>query len=206
MKNIKWKTLFLTSFVCLLPILFGLSVWEKLPDTLPIHFNIHGEADNYASRAFAVIGLPFIMALFQVFCCITSDWQTARYGGNKNIERVTKWSIPCLTTVLYVITIAYGLGHAFDIRKPIMLIIGILFILIGNYMPKLRYVNCGRITGEKARKINRFVGFATVILGICFLLSVFLPPHFSVGALLLCVPYTALVIWCGRKVEREDEG
>ena len=45
----------LTSVLILLPILAGLLLWNSLPAEMPIHFNISGVADNYASKGFAVI-------------------------------------------------------------------------------------------------------------------------------------------------------
>ena len=48
MKFIKWKILVITSVVCLLPIIMGIAVWDKLPDTMAIHFNINNVADNFA--------------------------------------------------------------------------------------------------------------------------------------------------------------
>ena len=36
------KTLILTSFLTLLPILVGLILWNRLPEQVPIHWNIQG--------------------------------------------------------------------------------------------------------------------------------------------------------------------
>ena len=41
MKFFKWKIFIITSIVCLLPILLGISLWSKLPDTMAIHFDIY---------------------------------------------------------------------------------------------------------------------------------------------------------------------
>lgn len=67
MKFIKWKSFIVTSFVCLLPILLGIALWENLPDTMAIHFNINNEPDNFASKGFVVFGLPFLMVILQFF-------------------------------------------------------------------------------------------------------------------------------------------
>ena len=55
MKIFKWKSFIITSIVCLLPILLGISLWTKLPDTMAIHFNIYGDPDNFASKGFVVL-------------------------------------------------------------------------------------------------------------------------------------------------------
>ncbi len=46
MKSIKWKYMFVTSMLCLLPIVFGLILWDKLPPQIAIHFNMNNAPDN----------------------------------------------------------------------------------------------------------------------------------------------------------------
>ena len=58
-KNIKILTI--TSIVVLLPILVGAALWSKLPSEIPNHWNASGEVDGYASKPFAVFGMPMIM-------------------------------------------------------------------------------------------------------------------------------------------------
>lgn len=46
MKLIKWKSLFITCIICLSPILLGITLWDKLPETLAIHFNVYNKPDK----------------------------------------------------------------------------------------------------------------------------------------------------------------
>ena len=50
--------LILSLLVILLPLGVGLFLWNQLPDQVPIHFGLNGQADNYAGKAFVVFGLP----------------------------------------------------------------------------------------------------------------------------------------------------
>ena len=59
MKIFKWEPFLVTSLVCLSPILLGILLWDKLPDTIAIHFNIYGVADNYAPKGFVVLEFRF---------------------------------------------------------------------------------------------------------------------------------------------------
>jgi len=54
-----------TVIICLLPIFAGIILYEKLPNEIPIHFDVNNMPDNYASKNFALFGLPVIMAFFQ---------------------------------------------------------------------------------------------------------------------------------------------
>ena len=200
MKFIKWKSLIITCIVCLLPILLGVFLWDKLPDTMAIHFDINNQPDNFASKGFVVYGLPVMMVLLQIFCCFINDINAYKHGERKKFETVTKWIIPVMTVVLQIITLGYGLGWNIDIRKYAVLIVGVIFLVIGNYLPKFDYVKNHNVDTEKARKINRFIGYATVFMGILSILCMFLPPISLVIWLFLLIPYTLVCIVYGIKV------
>ena len=200
MKLFKWKFFFVTSAVCLLPILFGIFVWDKLPDTMAIHFDVYGNPDNFASKGFVVFALPVLMVLLQGFCCFVNDINAKKYGERKKFEKVTKWIIPCMTVILQVITIGYSLGWNMDIRKVVAFIVGVIFLVIGNYLPKFDYIKNYDLDAEKARKINRFIGYETVLMGIIFIVSIFLPPVSTIICLGLLIPYAVVGIVYGIKV------
>lgn len=197
MKIFKWKAFIITSIVCLLPILLGISLWTKLPDTMAIHFNIYGAPDNFASRGFVVFGLPMLMAVLQAVCCFINDINSYKHGDRKKLATVTKWIIPVLTVVLQIITLGYGLGWNLDIRKIVSFIVGVILLVIGNYLPKFDYIKNYDVNAEKARKINRFIGYETVVMGLIFFMSIFLPPISSIICLLLLIPYAIIGVVYG---------
>lgn len=194
MKFFRWKIFIITSFVCLLPILLGLSLWDKLPETMAIHFNFYGEADGFASKGFVVFGLPIMMVALQFINCLICDINAKKYGDRVKFVTVTKWIIPVLTVLLQIITLGYGLGWDIDIRKAVSFIVGVLFVVLGNYMPKFDQVNGFNVDTEKSRIINRFIGYETVIMGLLFIISIFFPPIFSLICLFLLIPYVIIGI------------
>lgn len=203
MKFMKWKTLIITCIVCLLPILLGLALWGRLPDAMAIHFDINNNPDNFAAKGFVVFGLPCLMVLLQVFCCFINDVNAKKHGERKKLERATKWIIPVMTIILQTITLGYGLGFRPDIRKAVALIVGVIFLVVGNYLPKLDYIKNHDIDTEKARRINRFIGFETVVMGVLFLVSLFFPPTSTIICLLLVIPYVIVGVVYGIKVGRK---
>ncbi len=203
MKFMKWKYFAITSLVCLLPILLGLALWDKLPETMAIHFNINNQPDNFAPKVFVVFGLPLLMVALQLFCCFINDINAHRHGTRVKFERVTKWIIPIMTVILQIVTLGYGLGWKIDIRAVASFIVGIIFLVIGNYLPKFDYVKDYDLDTDKARQINRFIGFETVVMGILFLISIFLPPIATVCCLLLLIPYGAVSIIYGIKIAKK---
>lgn len=199
MKYIKWKTLFITCIVCLLPIFLGLALWEALPDSMAIHFNFNNEPDNFASKGFTVFGLPAMMAVLQIICCVINDINAHKHGERKKFELATKWLIPIMAIILQAITFGYNLGLNIDIRKTVALIVGIIFLVIGNYLPKFNYIKNYDMASEKAKKINRFIGFETVIMGILMLITICLPPISTVVWLFLMIPYAVISVVYGIK-------
>ena len=204
MKFIKWKSLIITCIVSLSPILLGIVLWDNLPDTMPIHFNIYNEPDNFAPKGFAVFGLPVLTVLLQMFCCFINDINSHKYGERKKFENVTKWIIPVITVILQIVTLGYGLGWNIDIGKTVALLVGGIFLVTGNYLPKLDYIKNYDIDTEKARKINRFVGLETVVMGFLVLTTIFLPPITMAVWIFLLIPYTVIGVIYGIKVMRND--
>ena len=118
-------------------------------------------------------------------------------------EKATKWIIPIMSIFLQAITIFYALGYDIDIRKSAVIIVSLVFLVIGNYLPKFDYVKNYNLDTEKAKKINRFIGFETVVMGILSLTSTLLPPIATVIWLFLLIPYATISVIYGFKVVRK---
>ena len=96
---------------------------------------------------------------------------------------IEKVIIELIFSTLAVIFAIYALNYVedkapFDMSKPIMIIFGLLFIVMGNFMPKIEK---NRTLGLKTKwsmynevtwqKSHRFVGFVSVIVGILVFIS-----------------------------------
>ncbi len=203
MKFMKWKSLIITCLVTLLPIVAGVALWNQLPAEIAVHFDINGTPDNFASKAFAVFGLPLLMALLQIICCVINDVKAYQHGPRVKFERVTKWIIPCMSIVLQNAIFAFALGKNVDMRAVALLLVGVVMIVTGNYLPKFDYIKNYNLDTEKARKINRFIGIETVIMGLLSIVSIFLPPIFSLYWLILLIPYAIIAAIYGIRVGRK---
>lgn len=200
MKFVKWKILIITCIVCLLPIILGVVLWDGLPEQIAIHFDINNNADNFASKHFVVFGIPFLMVLLQSFSCIISDINAKKHGEQKKIETATKWIIPITTIALYILTLGYSLNWGVDIRRTVAVIVGVILIVMGICLTEVDYIK--KYSKEKAKKINKFIGFETVIMGILFVISAWLPTFATVACLILLIPYTVIAIIYSIKVKR----
>ena len=134
-KNHKFTIIF-TTILCLLPIVAGVILWDQLPEQLAIHFNSAGEPDNWASKPFAVLGMPTIIAAIHLVCLFV----TAQDPKKQNITGVMKtlmlWICPFISWLCAGMTIGYALNAVRNIGVVVCVFLGILFMVIGNYLPK----------------------------------------------------------------------
>ena len=173
------KTLILSTLLCLLPILLGLALYEQLPAQLPIHFDFTGNPDNYAAKPFAVFGLPVFMALINFICHSTVRFDKKTTEASPVVLlAVTSWICPLLCNILMPITLFMGMGMDVPINFIVSLMVGLVFVIIGNYLPKVkpnRYMGIKLpwtfASEENWRRTHRFGGFVWVAAGIVILIS-----------------------------------
>lgn len=137
------KKFYLTKFeiftilFCLIPILFGVFCYSELPENIAVHFNMRNNPDRYASKNFVVFGNPVILTILQAFCCISSKLRNERKCGSEKVVILVRLIIPVLSFITQTLTIAFALNEDINISFWISLFMGIIFIIIGNLMPKL---------------------------------------------------------------------
>ena len=204
MKKIDWKVLIITSLLCLAPIVMGLAYYDVLPESIAIHFDINNNPNNFWSKNAFVFGMPLMMLVIQIFASVVVDLKDTRKDANRKITMISKLMIPIITTILYGVTISYALGNMLDIRKIAMWIVGVMFIILGNYTPKTKgntFVKGFRVDDEVLKnKLNKIVGYMFVINGLLGIISTFFKPIFSVIVIFLIIlEMLVLQIWVYRK-------
>jgi len=175
------KTLIITSIVILLPILAGVILWNQLPDPMPSHWNASGEIDGWSSKPFAVFGLPFILLAAQWLCVLGTSADPKKNNHPTKIVHLVLWIIPVLSVVMhtFVYLIALGYGVRMEVVMPIL--IGLIFTIIGNYLPKCKqnYTIGIKIpwtlnNEENWNKTHRFAGWLWTACGLLVILTGFI--------------------------------
>ncbi len=132
------KTLIITSIITLMPIIAGLILWDKLPESVPTHFGINGEADGFSSKTFAVFALPlFLLAVHWVCTIGTSLDPKIKNIDNKPLTLVF-WICPMVSLLVSTVVYASAMDIKLDVGMIMSLFFGVLFIIIGNYLPKCK--------------------------------------------------------------------
>ena len=132
------KTMILTSIVTLLPILIGVLLWDQLPEQIATHFDFEGTPNGWMSKGFTVFGIP----LFLLACQWMGAMVTLQDPKHKNVSekmfKVILWIVPACSFILGIVTYGYELGYQTSHSSFAMVLIGILFLIVGNYLPKCK--------------------------------------------------------------------
>ena len=129
------KSLFLSVAICLLPILIGVYYYDVLPEQIAVHFNFNGEPDNFVSKIYAIIDIPIFLAIVQIIISLVVDFdKTPRKGA-----LIIKGIIPLISVLVQGGIVAYALDNNFNVSQLVVFIFGIVFIILGNYLPKKEF-------------------------------------------------------------------
>lgn len=191
------KTLIITSIVTILPVLIGIICWNRLPDVMATHFGFNNEANGFSSKAFAVFGLPLILlAVLWVGAFVTAH-DPKRQNISPKMFSLMLWIAPVISLVAAATIYPVNLGYELDIAFFSELLLGLMFIIIGNYLPKARQnytigikIPWTLANEENWNRTHRLAGYLWMICGILMILislTRFVPAEWLVGIFLIMV-------------------
>ena len=132
------KTLIITSIVTLLPILIGVVFWNRLPDVMATHFGTDNQANGFSSKAVAVFGLPLFLLAIQWIAALVTARDPRKQNISPKMYTLVLWLVPVLSLVVAAMMYPVNLGYQVDISYICELFVGVILIVIGNYLPKAR--------------------------------------------------------------------
>lgn len=139
----------------------------------------------------AVVLLPLILLADQWFCVFWTMKDPKNARQSKKTMTLVLWIIPVLSNLLMAVDYALIKGLPFSVSAVFCLLFGVMFIAIGNYLPKTRqnYTIGIKIfwtytSEENWNATHRFGGKIWVIGGIVLALASLLPQTLSFGVLL----------------------
>ena len=122
-------------------------VYPRMPDQVPIHWNVKGEVDNYGSRLFGTFFLPVLNAFLYVLLLVTPkiDPKRGNYEKFQGSYDFIRYLIHVFMIFIFALTVSYSLGYEIDISSWVPAGVSVLMILMGNTIGRVRH--------------NYFVGF-----------------------------------------------
>lgn len=169
------KSLFLSVGICLLPILIGVYYYDVLPEQIAVHFNFNGEPDNFVSKTRAIIDVPIFLAVVQVIISLVVDFDKTPKKG----ALIIKGIIPLISVLVQGGIVAYALDNNFNPPQLTVFVIGILFTILGNYLPKKEFWGkynfnlFGLEKGVNEQKVIRVYALHMTFSGVAIFISGF---------------------------------
>ncbi len=195
----KINKIIITEFsILLIVLLITLFLWNDLPEKIPLHWNINGEVDRYGNKLTGLLGLYSIPLIFSILYPIFRkiDPKNKKYKQFEKTWKIFNIVIFSFFIYLYLITIFLTLNPKYSIEPFILSGIGIMFIVMGNYMSKIKQ---NYFIGVKTpwaienednwNKTHRLAGVCFVISGLIFITKLFLninPIYILLPVILSC--------------------
>lgn len=179
--------------LCLISLEGHLLILERLPEQIPVHWNAAGEIDGYGPKS-----MDLIMGAIPLGIWVLMTALPRLDPRRKNYEKHQK-AYGILTLLLTLAMIAFswmtalaGLGYNVDVGMLIPMVLGVVFVVMGNYMPKIRSNYFVGVRTPWAientwvwRKTQWMGGISFIVMGVVIFGSVFLPASFRTPVLLV---------------------
>ena len=198
-KNIKGALV--ATLICLLPIAVGLALYGRLPQQMPTHWNIHGQVDGYSSKAFAVFGLPLLLAGINLLVWFGLNSDPKRRNIGKAVWYIGLYTAPVISVLMSSVTYLWALGYTqIPVDSVVMALVSVVFIAVGNYLPKCRQNYTSGIKlpwtlndEENWNKTHRMAGPLWMVCGVLMLANIFLKQEWLLLAGIFAAAFAPMV-------------
>lgn len=186
------KQLIISSIIILLPIVAGLLLWNYLPERIVTHWNANGEPDGFSGRAFAIFVVPVLLFIMHWVCILITARDPRNKDQSPKVFNMVLWIMPITSLITEGTTYAIALGNTIGIDIMVRILLGLMFIVLGNYMPKCKQnhtigvkVTWALRNEENWNKTHRFTGRIWVLGGVIVLVTMFIPMETYLWAFLI---------------------
>lgn len=176
------KRMVLSSIVCVLPLVASVLLYKQLPDQMPIHWNSAGNANGFIGKNIGAWGIPLFMLAIHLLVTIKTEKDNFKHHLSPMTEWICFWAVPLASVVLVPFTLFKAAGYGLNIAKIVLAVVGVLFVIAGNYLPKNQP---NSIAGYKFlwtqnnpdnwNKTHRLAGVIWVICGFVYIIISFIP-------------------------------
>jgi uncharacterized membrane protein len=186
-----------------LSIAAGLGFWPFLPRAAAIHWDMHDRADGYAPRAIAAMIFPLINVIAVGLAMLAPRWR----AFHRRVVRMGRvYGVVCLAIALslfciQVICMLVDIGVHLPIGQMILLVVGLLIVVIGNFMSKVRrnlffgirtpWTMSNDTVWERTHRIGSVLFFS---LGIVIVLASLFAP-LTAAAIVMATGLLLFTIW-----------
>lgn len=169
--------------------------WPQLPDRLPIHWNIHGDVDGWGNKFMGLLFVPLIVLGIYVLMVVLPwfDPGKANYQSFQRVYGIIRIAIVAYMSAVYAAMSYAAFGHKLNMTSVILPLVGILFIVLGNFLSKIRpnwfvgvrtpWTLSSQLSWDKT---HRLAGWLFIVMGFLFVPVALLQTTWSLVAVLIC--------------------
>ncbi len=196
-----------TDLLCLLcvavPVLLAAWLWPELPDPMPSHWNAAGDVDGTLPKFWGVAVTPLVAVgvwlLFRLIPLISpKGFRTDEFP---DVLQVFLLASVAFTSLVGVLVILAAIGIDVRMNQVILAAMGLLFMVIGNFLGKVRKnffigirtpwtLASDEVWGRTHRLAARLFVLGGAVMLVGGLLK--LPPMWLVAVILLSAFYPVL--------------
>ncbi|MBT8089315.1 MAG: SdpI family protein [Gammaproteobacteria bacterium] len=210
-----------TNVLCLIFIATTIAVaaylYPSLPEQIPTHWNFEGEVDDYTPKPWGVMIMPLTAVLVFVIMKLIpvispKGFRTDQFRGVVNIFTVT---LVGFMSAIGLLVLLAASGRSVHINEMVFAGVGLLFIVLGNYLGKVRknfFIGIRTpwtlASDEVWNRTHRLGGWIFVLIGFFMFLNAFIrfPEGWLIGSIvivaLIPIVYSYVLY---RKIEGFDE-
>ena len=134
--------------IVLIPFVYLAYIWNQLPQKVPVHWNAKGDIDRYGDKAELILIpllLPFLAYI--IFLVVPKIDPKKKLNKMGNKLQSLKTLVTTFMSILSLFILYSSKNQSFDNSNYLFILIGILYIILGNYF--------------KIIKPNYFIGIRT---------------------------------------------
>ncbi|WP_299890209.1 SdpI family protein [uncultured Lacinutrix sp.] len=134
--------------IVLIPFIYLAYIWNALPETVPTHWNASGEIDGWSSKNTLLL-IPFLLPvlIYVLLTVIPKIDPKKKIDAKSNKFYNIKFLLTLFMSILALFILYSSKSQTFTNPNIIILLIGLLYVVLGNYM--------------KTFKPNYFIGIRT---------------------------------------------
>ncbi len=145
----KTKTILAQSAIAIIPVVYYLFIWSKLPDQVPMHYDMNNQVNDWGSKSemLAAILFMFLITILTSILLINIDKidPKKKYSNLGSIIIKISWTLVLFlsalnTFIVYDTEVYVRTNQPAELLSPKIMLtfVSLLFVIIGNFMNSIK--------------------------------------------------------------------
>jgi uncharacterized membrane protein len=192
--RLSWRTELPLLFLIATMFVAAAVAWWHAPDRMPVHWNAAGQVDRWGGKFQGLLLMPLVATGMYLLTVILPMFDPGRgnYGNFFKAYYAIRISILVCLAAIYAVMLLTAFGHQVNVTMVMMLTVGLLLVVIGNYLSKIRpnwfvgvrtpWTLSSKLSWDKT---HRLAGWLFMFMGLLFVGAAFVANGWTIVALLV---------------------